>query len=323
VPLEGLSKFYVVKITRMVVYDLVAIGNPVYDIIETPFVKSIGRVLSGCSFNVAFTAKRLGMKEVALVGSIGGDFEERFLKTLRRIGLHFIKAGDAEETAGFRLRYLSYGDRELEVLGFGGEVSMKRVPQEVFNASAVVVGPVLGEVGIEVPSTFRKRGSVVFLDPQGYLRRVRGRVVEYHSNPEALEACRESYLVKPNELEARLLSGFDEPLKAAVSIHQKAGAVTALTLAERGSVIVNGRRAILVPAYPTHIVDPTGAGDVYLGALAYYIRNGLSLEDAASYASAIASLKVEGIAAYFNLDLEKVVRRARWIRSRVKVKRMK
>jgi len=307
----------------MAAYDLVAVGNPVYDVIETPFVKSVGRVLSGCSFNAAFTAKRLGMKEVALIGRIGDDLQERFLNALKRIGLRFIKAGDARETTGFRLKYLGHGERELEVLGFSGEISMRAVPQEVFDARAVVIGPVLGEVGVDVPSAFRRRGATVFLDPQGYLRRVRGGTVEYYSNPEAFEACRESYLVKPNELEARLLSGLDEPIKAATSIHQKTGAVTALTLAERGSVIVDGTRAIVVPAYPTRTVDPTGAGDVYLGALVYYLCNGLDLEDAASYASAIASLKVEGVAAYFDLDLRDLARRARWIRSRVKVKRLK
>jgi len=305
------------------VYDIVAVGNPVYDIIETPFVKSIGRVLSGCSFNAAFTAKRLGMGEVALIGRIGEDFQDRLLNTLKRIGLHFIKAGDARETTGFRLKYLGHGERELEVLGFSGEIPTEVIPQEAFDTRAVVVGPVLGEVGVEVPLTFRRRGATVFLDPQGYLRRVRRGVVEYYSNPEALEVCCGSHLVKPNELEARLLSGLDEPVKAATSIYQRTGAVTALTLAERGSVIVDGERAILVPAYPTHAVDPTGAGDVYLGALAYYLCNGLDLKDAASYASAIASLKVEGIAAYFNPDLEEVARRARWIKSRVKVKRLK
>ena len=307
----------------MAVYDLVAIGNPVYDVIETPFVKSIGRILSGCSFNAAFTAKRLGMREVALIGRVGEDFQEQLFNTLKRIGLRFIKAGDAKETTGFKLKYLGHGDRELEVLGFSGEISMKDVPQEVFDARAVVVGPVLGEVRVEIPKAFRERGSVVFLDPQGYLRRVRRGVVEYYSNPEALEACCESYLVKPNELEAKLLSGLDEPVKAATSICRRTGAVTALTLAERGSVIVDGERAIIVPAYPVHPVDPTGAGDVYLGALVYYLCNGLGLEDAASYASAIASMKVEGIAAHFRLNLREATRRARWIRSKVRVKKLK
>jgi hypothetical protein len=50
---------------------------------------------------------------------------------------------------------------------------------------------------------------------------------------------------------------------------------------------------------------------------------GFSLEDTAFYASAIASLKVEGVAAYFNLDASEMVRRSRWIRSRVKVKKLK
>ncbi|HHC18792.1 MAG TPA: ribokinase, partial [Euryarchaeota archaeon] len=32
-------------------YEVVAIGNPVYDIIVTPSAKSRGRILSGCSIN--------------------------------------------------------------------------------------------------------------------------------------------------------------------------------------------------------------------------------------------------------------------------------
>jgi sugar/nucleoside kinase (ribokinase family) len=68
------------------VYDLVVIGNPVYDVVETPLLKSVGRILSGCSFNAAFTAKRLGMREVALIGRIGKDFEERFAGAMKKTG---------------------------------------------------------------------------------------------------------------------------------------------------------------------------------------------------------------------------------------------
>ena len=45
-------------------FDLVGIGNPVYDMIITPSVKTDGRVLSGCSTNACLAAKRLGLRKV-------------------------------------------------------------------------------------------------------------------------------------------------------------------------------------------------------------------------------------------------------------------
>jgi len=51
-------------------YDLVAIGNPVYDEIITPYVRTEGRVLSGCSTNACLAAKKLGLENVALIGCV-------------------------------------------------------------------------------------------------------------------------------------------------------------------------------------------------------------------------------------------------------------
>ncbi|MEM4647409.1 MAG: PfkB family carbohydrate kinase, partial [Candidatus Nezhaarchaeales archaeon] len=229
----------------------------------------------------------------------------------------------SKKTTGFKLKYLDFsGNRELEILGLSDGISKSDIPEDAFNTKAVIVGPVIGEVGIDVPAAFKERGVTVFLDPQGYLREISGGVVQHYSNPVALEACCESHVVKPNMLEAKLLSGFDEPIKAATSIYEKTGAMVAVTLAEKGSIIVHRRRAIIVPAYPTYPVDPTGAGDVYLGAFAYYLSIGLRVEDAASYASAVASIKVENIAGHFNISLNEVTKRALWIRGRVKVKKL-
>lgn len=305
-------------------FDIVAVGNPVYDIVKTPYVESLGRILSGCSVNAALIAKKLGMEKVAVVGCIGSDYKEHFIYELKSRGICPIVIRISKETTGFKLKYLDFsGNRELEVLGVSDKISIRDIPREVFDTNAIIVGPVIGEVSVDVPYTFKKRGVKVFLDPQGFLRKIKKGIVEHYSNPEALEACSESHVVKPNELEAKLLSGLDEPLKAAIAIHKKTGAITALTLAEKGSIVVDGKKAIIVPAYPTYLVDPTGAGDVYLGSLAYCLCKGLSMEDAASYASAVASIKVENIAAHFNFDMSEVNRRTAWIKSRLKIKQLR
>ena len=43
------------------------IGNPVYDIIKTPFIQREGRVLSGCSTNACIVSAQL-MTKAFLVG---------------------------------------------------------------------------------------------------------------------------------------------------------------------------------------------------------------------------------------------------------------
>lgn len=305
-------------------FDLVAIGNPVYDIVKTPFAESLGRILSGCSVNAALTAKRLGMKRVAVLGCVSEEFRDKLVEELRRQGVEVIVAKTSKETTGFKLRYLDFsGNRELEVLGVAGRIYVEDLPRQVFESKAALIGPVLGEVDVKVLVELKRRGSKIYLDPQGFVRRERKGVVEHYNNPEAWLACEESHVVKPNELEAKILTGEDEPLKAAITIYEKTGALTIVTLAERGSIVVDGERAIIVPAYRTHLVDPTGAGDVYLGAFAFCLSQGMSLEDAASTASAVASIKVEHIAAHFNLDLKDVEKRSLWVKARLKVKKLR
>jgi sugar/nucleoside kinase (ribokinase family) len=71
-------------------YDLVAIGNPVYDFISTPGAASSQRILSGCSTIVCLAARRLGMKKVMLVGNVGTDFSQEFHAEMRHYGVKVI-----------------------------------------------------------------------------------------------------------------------------------------------------------------------------------------------------------------------------------------
>ena len=80
--------------------------------------------------------------------------------------------------------------------------------------------------------------------------------------------------------------------------------VVVATAGERGAMVFEAQRQACVPAFRTRVVDPTGAGDAFTGAFAGYIEasghqpvtcaagNFLS---AAAYASAAASVTVEGV----------------------------
>ena len=87
----------------MLTFELVGIGNPVYDTIITPLVKTPGRVLSGCSTNACLAAKKLGVKKVGLVGCIGQDFAHRFRVDMERYGIEASIDATGKETGGFHL----------------------------------------------------------------------------------------------------------------------------------------------------------------------------------------------------------------------------
>jgi ribokinase len=75
-----------------------------------------------------------------------------------------------------------------------------------------------------------------------------------------------------------------------------AGTVVA-TLGSRGLVIVTSEGATALPAFKAKVVDTTGAGDCFVGALAARLASGADIGDAARYANAAAACSVERLGA--------------------------
>jgi ribokinase len=101
----------------------------------------------------------------------------------------------------------------------------------------------------------------------------------------------------PNEGEAALLTGLpvdtDAQAEAAARalLVRGAGSVV-LTLGARGSLVVTPDGLTRVAAERVKAVDSTGAGDAYVGSLAYLLGAGLELPEAARRAGAIATRSV-------------------------------
>ena len=91
-----------------------------------------------------------------------------------------------------------------------------------------------------------------------------------------------------NEEEAMSLTGKDDPIQCAATIHKHCENV-AMTLGANGSIIMHGGESIPIEGVTVKAIDTTGAGDMYAGGLLYGITNGLSWKQAghlASHASA-------------------------------------
>lgn len=306
-------------------FDLVGIGNPVYDTIVTPSIRTNGRVLSGCSTNACLAAKRLGLTKVGLIGSIGRDFGERFLHEMNNYGVDVRMDSTDGETGGFHLIYDSRGDRTLDVLGVAERITSSHIPDEYLDAKFVLIGPVLGEVDLALVDFIRSSSSAkLFLDPQGLVRIIGSdrRVIHKCDRQQFRKIADLVDFIKPNEHESETITGEKDPVLAARQIGQLGSAVPIVTLAERGSILIDNNSLYRIPAFPTNAIDPTGAGDVYAGSfITDYIRKG-NIVEAAMFASAAASLMVEQMGPDFKIPLEAMDQRMKGIREGLLVEKV-
>ncbi|MFJ2192364.1 ribokinase [Kitasatospora sp. NPDC087861] len=103
-------------------------------------------------------------------------------------------------------------------------------------------------------------------------------------------------LVVANAVEARQLTGTRTVEEAAQALARRAdGAV--LTLGGEGALVAADGRLTRLPAPAVQVVDTTGAGDVFCGALAAELARGTSLPDAAATAVAAGAFAVTALGA--------------------------
>ncbi len=301
--------------------QLTAIGNPVFDIIETPYVKTLGRVLSGCSTNACLAFSKLGGRS-ALVGRVSKDFYNKLLSKAGEYGIHAYPLY-SDESGGFHLVYHDsrMTDRTLKVLGIAGSISYSEFPRELLRSELFIIAPILGEVDYQFVRNLRGdigQEKLILVDPQGLIREIEQGVVVRKPREDAYKVLSISDVFKPNEHECEVLFPGLHPSKAAVKIVNRGSKVGIVTVADRGSYVAWENKLYHVPAYKTVERDPTGCGDVYIGAYAYkYLQTRDPLVSSA-YASAAASFMVESVGPDFPLPRKIVEERFQWIYDRVK-----
>jgi ribokinase len=76
-----------------------------------------------------------------------------------------------------------------------------------------------------------------------------------------------------------------------------ANKIVCVTLGKRGLVALVNDEPLIIPGREVNAVDPTGAGDCFVGAVAAQLAAGKSIRDALNYANAAASICVQRMGA--------------------------
>lgn len=132
------------------------------------------------------------------------------------------------------------------------------------------------------------------VDAQGYLREVRGEKVYAVDWEDKIEALKYIDILKVNEHEMEVLTGYNVPELAALKLAEWGVKEVLITLGSLGSLIYAENKFHHIPAYPPkEIVDATGCGDTYMAGYLYMRNKGASYEEAGCFAAAMSTLKLE------------------------------
>jgi len=113
----------------------------------------------------------------------------------------------------------------------------------------------------------------------------------------------------PSYEEAKLLSGYDDPVAIIDWCHALGAPVVALKRGAGGVVVSDGRAREEVQGHRVECIDATGAGDCFDGAFAVRILAGDTPFAAARYANAAAALATTGFGAVAPLPRDAEVRK--------------
>jgi ribokinase len=270
---------------------------------ETLLTRDFLRAGGGKAANRAFLARRLGAATV-LFGCVGDDdFGDEALAPLQGVGVDVSRVGRARgQPTGL----------SMIVVRADGDKTILLAPNANMHASAddaarVRRGVAEAESGdvvsldLEVPELMvnaaaqaaRERQLVTVLDPSPAER----------MRDELYEA---SHCLTPNHGEAQRLAGFaidDErgALRAARLFVERGAKSACVKLKAGGCAVFSSELESVIHAPKVEVVDKTGAGDAFAGALAVALLERQPLEEAARFAvfcSTLATTRYGSQAAY-------------------------
>lgn len=267
--------------------------------------------LGGSAIHACLAASLLA--HAAPISVIGDDFDPELLAPLRERAISLEGVVQTEgENFRWGCRYSESGDQRETLYTRAG----------VYDTHPIVLGDAMRDVPIVLltagnPEQNRRalrqlrRKQLVAIDT--IEREVAERTDEFR------ELLREADLVSINTLEAAHLIGWqgdlDDPDLATAAwreIRELGGRAFALKRASRGVDVFEGEQQAHVGAVPDlQVIDPTGAGDAFIGGLLSAVARGWELVHAARWGCAVASFAVErfGVAGILRASREAVEQR--------------
>lgn len=244
----------------------------------------------GKGANQSVALGKLGA-DVYMIGNVGQDlFGQRMLDNLKSNGVNTDYIGVCENApTGTAVIIIHEGNNVIIIdAGANDMVSTETIHQ----AETLIKKSELLIAQFEVPyksvnhafKMAKENGVRTLLNPSPYMEIE----PELFSNTDIIIA---------NELEASDMTGINvvdipSAKKAAETLLNRGIAIPVITLGTKGCVYADGKTIAHTPARKVNAIDTTSAGDSFLGAFAFSLVNGKSIEEAVAFATLAGSITV-------------------------------
>ena len=245
-------------------------------------VPGLRRDFGGCAGNIAYSLNALGGRALpmATVGSDGADYVVRLQQL--GIGTDFVRLLEDSYTAQC---YITTDLANNQITAFHPG-AMQQAHLTAVEARADIrlgiIAPDGREAMVQHAAQFKAAGIPFVFDP--------GQGLPMFDGAELARFVEQADWVVVNDYEARMLSERTGWSLADIS-RRVQGLV--VTLGEQGCELwIEGERSA-VPAFtPEAVVDPTGCGDAWRGALLFGLEQGWNLHRCAELGNRLGALKV-------------------------------
>lgn len=285
-----------VYVAGSIIMDVVATTARAPKIGETVLGKDMFFFPGGKGANQAVAAARLGA-ETSLIGRIGRDNFGADLKAFlaaQGIDLRHVQESDTAAT-GTALIVVAEKDNAIVVVpAANAELTAQDVGRANLSAGDVLVAQF--EIPPAAIKAFFARGRAVgartIFNPAPALELDRD-----------LQALADVVILNETELAAFTQQHVDAHTviagiaAAARALRSSAGQIVCVTIGSRGAVAIMGDETLCIAGRAVDVVDTTGAGDCFAGAVAAELARGQPMRDALEFANAAASICVQRMGA--------------------------
>ncbi len=246
------------------------------------YVPHLKREFGGCAGNIAYSLHLLGGKALpmATVGHDGADYLTRF----QHLGIDttWIKTIPHAVTA---LAMIMTDNDNNQITAFHPG-AMAHAHESLIEAhpdiQLGIISPDGRQAMLDHAQQFAAANIPFVFDP--------GQGLPMFSGDELKHFIQLATWVTVNDYEAQLLSDRTGWSSQEIAAHVKGYAIT---LGEKGAEVWEGGSAVLVPpVLASTVVDPTGCGDAWRGALLFGLEQGWSMARCAALGNQVAAIKI-------------------------------
>ena len=246
-------------------------------------VPTLRREFGGCAGNIAYTLSQLGGEPIVLaaLGGDGADYLQR-LASWNVSTEHIATIADSFTAQAIIITDSS--NNQITAFHPGAMQSAQRTPVPARGDLRIaIIAPDGRDAMIEHAAQLAETGIPFVFDP--------GQGLPMFDGTELKRFVAQARWVAVNDYEARMLCDRTGETLESLSTSHLAGVI--VTLGAEGCDVWEQGQRTHVPGTPaTEVVDPTGCGDAFRGALLYGLERGWPLRRCVELGNRIGALKI-------------------------------